>query len=177
MEAQAQTDSTARWAQGRSEELCFRAATFQAIFLSQVWHHLENSAQAACEFQRVLKPGGGLFIKTYSHAQLRERWDLTAVFPELLPFMLGIYPDTPELTSLLCDTGFKRVWHKSYRKDENLRPSALLHVAEEKLWSMFAYLSEEGRARGIAYLRRLIAETSDAPIPSAEVHLLVCAEK
>ncbi len=175
-EAQAKTSGHC-WTQGRSEDLGFREDAFQVIFLSQVWHHLEDSKRAALEFYRVLKPGGGLFVKTYSHAQLCERWDLTTVFPELLPFMLAIYPDVPELTAILHEAGFGRVWQKSYRKDEALRPSALLHVAEGRLWSMFAYLSEEGRVRGITYLRRLIADTDDAPVPSAEVHLLVCAEK
>ncbi len=176
-QASAQTVSGCDWVQGRSEALCFRAGSFQAIFLSQVWHHLEDRAGAAREFYRVLKPGGGLFIKTYSHAQLRGRWDLTCVFPELLPFMLAIYPDTPELMAMLRGAGFRHVRPKYYCRDDTLRPSDLLQVAEGKLWSMFAYLGEEGRARGMAYLRRLIAETGDAPVPSPEVHLLVCAEK
>jgi SAM-dependent methyltransferase len=176
-QARAKAFANNHWAQGRGETLSFRAESFQAIFLSQVWHHLEDSASAAREFRRVLKPGGGLFIKTYSHSQLRGRWDLTTVFPELLPFMLDIYPDVPELSALLYHAEFKRVAHKSFCKNELLRPSTLLHVAENSLWSMFAYLSEPGRARGIAYLKQLIADTNDAPIPSAEVHLLVCAEK
>ncbi len=175
-EAQAKAMGGSHWLQGRSEELCFRSGVFQVIFLSQVWHHLEDRARAAREFYRVLQSGGGLFVKTFSHAQLRERWDLTAVFPELLPFMLGIYPDAPELMGMLRDTGFK-VSQKSYRKNQDLRPSALLQVAEGRLWSMFAYLSDEGRARGLAYLRHFISKTGDAPIPSPEVHLLVCAEK
>lgn len=165
------------WLQGGAERLSFGANVFRAVFLSQVWHHLENSGQAACEFYRVLKPGGKLFIKTFSHAQLCARWDLTTVFPELLPFMLGIYPDTLELAALLHAAGFGRVSHQCYHKDEDLKPSELLYIAQAKLWSMFAYLEEAGRARGMAYLRRLIDETNDAPVPSAELHLLVCAEK
>ncbi len=169
--------SDVRWVQGCGERLCFRENTFQAIFLSQVWHHLADSVCAAREFYRALRPSGGLFVKTFSHAQLRERWDLTNVFPELLPFMLNIYPDISDFYALLTRLGYVEIRHKCYRKDAMLRPSAFLKVAEEKLWSMFAYIDEQAYQRGIGYLRELIASTQDAPIPSPEVHLLVSARK
>ncbi len=174
--AQAKTRAI-HFAQGRGEALCFVDQSFQAIFLSQVWHHLENSAQAAREFYRTLKPGGGLFIKTFSHAQLRARWDLIQVFPELLTFMLDIYPDVAELEALLSGLGFATTGHQTYSKDETLRPSALLQIATAKLWSMFAYLGDAELERGTTYLRELIAATHDAPISYPEYHCLVYALK
>ena len=68
---------------------------------SQVWHHLQIRNQAAGEFFRCLKSGGGLFIKTYSHAQIQSRYDLQFLFPELMPLMLSIYPDVPDYRNLL----------------------------------------------------------------------------
>lgn len=176
--AMAKTNGTvAHWLQGPGEALPFPDNSFQAIFLSQVWHHLSDEAIAAAEFHRILKPGGGLFVKTYAHEQLHTRWDLTTVFPELLPFMLNIYPDIPDFNNLLSQIGFDKVNHKTFQKQDTLRPSELLKVAEGRLWSMFSYLSEEGHRAGIDHLQQLIIEKDDAPMPYDEMHLLVFAQK
>jgi ubiquinone/menaquinone biosynthesis C-methylase UbiE len=165
------------WLQGQGETLPFPDSSFQAIFLSQVWHHLENGLISAAEFYRVLKAGGGLFVKTFSHDQLRARWDITTVFPELLPLMLNIYPDIPDFVALFNQVGFANVGYKTHQKSDSLRPSVLLKIAEDELWSMFAYLSEQGYRTGSNYLQQLIAETNDAPLPYDEMHLLIYAQK
>lgn len=176
--AQLHLQATAvRWLCGQGERLPLADNSFRAIFLSQVWHHLADGPRAAAEFHRILKPNGGLFVKTFSHAQIRSRFDLKFVFPELMPFMLDIYPDITNFTKILGQAGFTTITHKTYRKKETLRPSLLLKIAEDRLWSMFAFLSDEGYQAGLAYLQRLIAETKDAPIPNDEMHLLISARK
>lgn len=171
-----ESNAATHWVRGQGEALPF-ADNIQVIFLSQVWHHLEDETRATAEFYRVLKPGGGLFIKTFSHAQIRARWDIMTVFPELLPFMLSIYPDIPDMLTILRRAGFADVAHQVYCRQDTLRPSTLLKVTEERLWSMFAYISEEGRQAGLAYLRQLIAQTGDEPIPNDDAHLLIIARK
>ncbi len=176
--ARGKADGTGvHWLRGKGEALPFSDRTLRAAFLSQVWHHLREGGKVARELCRVLEPGGALFVKTFSHAQLRRRWDLTVVFPELLPFMLEIYPDTPDFGRLLGNAGFGRVTHRSFRKPDTLRPSTLLRIAEERLWSMFSYVSEEGLRAGTDYLRELIAETGDVPVPGDEMHLLIVARR
>ncbi len=73
--------------------------------------------------------------------------------------------------------GFARVEQTSYSKPDGLRPSVLLRIAEQRLWSMFSYISEEGRQAGMQRLRELMVETDDAPVQSEEMHLLMTAEK
>ena len=87
------------WSQGISEKLPLANETLKAVFLSQVWHHLQDQNRAGQEFFRCLKRGGGLFIKTFSHDQIQARWDLRIIFPELMPLMLSIYPDVPDYKS------------------------------------------------------------------------------
>ena len=163
--------------QGQGESLPFADGTFKAIFLSQVWHHLIDEQTAAREFFRVLQPGGGVFVKTYSHDQIRARWDLKDIFPELLDFMLDIYPDIPDFEQIFTQTGFGRVESQPYRKDDTMLPSQLLKVADERLWSMFSFISEEGRQSGMDTLKDLIDSTNDTPVPYDEIHLLVSAYK
>ena len=164
------------WAQGSAESLPFKDGFLQAAFLSQVWHHLAEQEQAAREFFRCLKPGGGLYIKTFSHAQLQERWDLKEIFPELMSFMLRIYPDIPELSALLEGVGFSPVTAKATYKEDFMLPSQMLKVMQEKAWSMFSFLSPEGEAQGEARLKSLI-EAGDQPVLYPEVHLLVIARR
>lgn len=164
------------WAQGTGEALPLANNTLKAVFLSQVWHHLANQNQAAKEFARCLKPGGGLFIKTYSHAQIKARWDLQEVFQELMPLMLSIYPDVSDYEALLKDVGFKSVEFQTTYKESFMLPSQILKILREKAWSMFSYLSPEGTAESEARLEALVA-SGDAPVPYPEVHLLVIALK
>lgn len=165
------------WLQGTAEKLPFQDGAFQAIFLSQVWHHLADSERAAREFYRVLRPGGGLFVKTFSHDQLKGRWDLKVVFPELMRLMLNIYPDIADFQTLFQRTGFGEVDHNDYDRPDTMRPSALLKTADDRLWSMFSIISEQGRQAGMTYLRELMDNTGDAPVSYNEIHLLVVAKK
>jgi ubiquinone/menaquinone biosynthesis C-methylase UbiE len=164
------------WSQGMAEVLPLANNTLKAVFLSQVWHHLQDQSQAGCEFFRCLKPGGGLFIKTYSHAQLQARWDLQFIFPELMPLMLNIYPDVADYVTLLKNIGFTTVEFQSTSRDNYMLPSQVLVILRQKAWSMFSYLSPEGTAEGEARLEELVA-SGDEPVLYPEVHLLVIALK
>jgi len=164
------------WLQGISETLPLASDTLKAVFLSQVWHHLQDQNQAAGEFFRCLKSGGGLFIKTYSHAQIESRWDLRSIFPELMPLMLSIYPDVPDYEVLLKNIGFASVAFESMHRENFLLPSQVLTFLRQKAWSMFSFLSPEGTAEGEARLEVLVA-SGDVPVPLHEVHLLVIALK
>jgi len=164
------------WAQGIAESLPLASHSLQAVFLSQAWHHIIEKEQAGREFFRCLKPGGGLYIKTYSHEQLKARWDLREIFPELMPLMLRIYPDIHEMTAMLKALGFASVSAKSTLKEDFMRPSHMLKLMHEKAWSMFSFLSEEGAREGEVRLRSMI-EAGDVPVSYPEVHLLVIAHR
>jgi ubiquinone/menaquinone biosynthesis C-methylase UbiE len=164
------------WAQGVSEALPFAGESLKAVFLSQVWHHLQSPEEAAREFFRCLQNGGGLFIKTYSHDQIRARWDLQVVFPELMPFMLGVYPDKRDFELMLKQVGFRSVTFLSSQRENFIRPSQLLVFLREKVWSMFSFLSPQEAAAGEARLKALAAD-GDAPAPYPEFELLVIALK
>ncbi len=164
------------WAQGVSEALPFAKETLRVVFLSQVWHHLLDQERAAREFLRCLKPGGGLFIKTFSHEQLRARWDLQFIFPELMPLMLDIYPDIADFESLLSAAGFSSFEYRTAERENYLLPSQLLNFLREKAWSMFSFLSPQGTAEGQSRLEALV-KAGDAPVPFPDFQLLIIALK
>lgn len=164
------------WTQGVSEALPLAGESLKAVFLSQVWHHLRSPQEAAREFYRCLQSGGGLFIKTYSHDQIRARWDLQVVFPELTPLMLGIYPDKQDFELLLKEAGFRSVEFLDSQRENFIRPSQLLVFLREKAWSMFSFLTPQQAAAGEARLEALTA-SGDAPVPYPEFESLVIALK
>jgi ubiquinone/menaquinone biosynthesis C-methylase UbiE len=165
------------WIEGEAEHLPIPSESAKCIFVSQVWHHIQDKTLAAREFFRILKPGGVVLIKTYSQEQIRSRWDLQVVFPELMPFMLEIYDDIPFFNNLFKTAGFRQVDHKDFREYETMKPSVLQEIAEQRLWSMFSYISEEGRQSGIQYLQKRMDETGDAPVRYDEIHHLVIGKK
>lgn len=173
---QKQKPSNLAWTQGISETLPLANGTLKAVFLSQVWHHLLDQELAGREFFRCLKPGGGLFVKTYSHAQILSRWDLQVIFPELMPLMLSIYPDIPDYEALLKDIGFASVEFQSATRENFMLPSQLLTYLRDKAWSMFSFLTPEGTAEGRARLEALVAD-GDVPVSFPEFQLLVIALK
>ena len=173
---QKQQHANLSWSQGVSEALPLADGTLKAVFLSQVWHHLLDQERAGSEFFRSLKPGGGLFIKTFSHQQIRARWDLQFIFPELMPLMLNIYPDVPDFEVLLKNIGFRSVEFESAQRENHLLPSQLLTFLREKAWSMFSFLSPDGAAEGKARLESLVS-AGDAPVSFPEFQLLVIALK
>jgi ubiquinone/menaquinone biosynthesis C-methylase UbiE len=173
---QKQKPANLSWAQGVSEFLPLADGTLKAAFLSQVWHHLLNQEQAGREFFRCLKPGGGLFIKTYSHDQIRARWDLQSIFPELMPLMLEIYPDMPDFEVLLKNIGFTSIEFQTTQRENFMLPSQLLVFLREKAWSMFSFLSPEGFVEGESRLESLVA-AGDTPVSFPEFQLLVIALK
>lgn len=164
------------WSQGAAESLPLADGTLKAVFMSQVWHHILEREKAGREFFRCLKSGGGLYIKTYSHAQLKSRWDLREIFPELMPLMLKIYPDVPEMSQMLEGIGFAPVTSKATYKEDFMRPSQMLKLMREKAWSMFSFLSPEGISEGEARLQALIS-AGDQPVLYPEVHLLMIARR
>jgi ubiquinone/menaquinone biosynthesis C-methylase UbiE len=168
--------ASVQWMLGQAEKLPFHEQGFQAIFLSQVWHHLEDDRSAAIEFRRILRPGGVLFIKTFAPEQILGRWLLQAVFPELLPLMLTIYPSSDQIADLLKYCGFEEVCFQHYWKENLVRPSKLIEFVNENVWSMFSFLTPEGRQAGLSILEQLAAETGDEPVSDPEVHLLVVAQ-
>jgi ubiquinone/menaquinone biosynthesis C-methylase UbiE len=64
-------DAGIDWLEGRSEQLPFEDATFDAVCSSLMFHHLELSAKqrALTECLRVLRPGGGLHIADWGAPQ------------------------------------------------------------------------------------------------------------
>ena len=95
------------------DTLPFEDASFDAVVVNQVLHHLPDSRhdgwpmlrRVLAEFARVLRPGGAAVINTCSHEQLRGGWWYASLVPDAVETMRRRHADSDELNALLADAG------------------------------------------------------------------------
>jgi ubiquinone/menaquinone biosynthesis C-methylase UbiE len=96
------------WLCGLAERLPFSTDSVDLIWMSQVFHHLENAALAFQEIIRVLKPGGYLAIRNGTReSEVEIEWK--EFFPEAVQIDQGRIPSRSVITDLVCQQGFELV--------------------------------------------------------------------
>ena len=146
------------WMCGVAEFIPSRDGTFDCVFSSQVWHHIQSKLKAAEECYRVLKCDSPLIIRTVSHDQWREA-TICDFFPEILPNEIEVYPSMMEFEEYLGKAGFSNIDIIPYRLEMDACREELIEAAEKKLWSMFKYVSEENLKKGIEKLKDLVGQS------------------
>ncbi len=100
--------------QGAITELPFGEASFDAVMINQVLHHLDDDAgyplhrRVIGEFARVLRPGGALVVNSCSQEQLEAYWYYHLV-PELGAAMRRRFASLDALRRIFTDSGFDYV--------------------------------------------------------------------
>ena len=95
------------------DALPFDDASFDAVMVNQVLHHLPDSSRdgwpmlrrVLAELARVLRPGGTAVINTCSHDQIRLGWWYPSLVPRAVEVMCERHADTEVLTGLLAGAG------------------------------------------------------------------------
>ena len=164
------------WFNAVGERLPIRSGVLDCIFSSQVWHHITEKQKTADECERVLKIGGKVVIRTISHEQLRRKV-VFKFFPEIMENQLRVYPSNEEFSSYFKKAGFNSVSFQSYELERYQEASLFIEVAQEKLWSMFRPISQEGLEMGLNMLRRHEETHPGKPIRNDESITLVIAGK
>lgn len=103
----------ARLEQGSLLSLPFEDATFDAMMINQVLHHLEDGTDtvynghraAISEAARLLKPGGVLMVNTCSHRQLTEGFWYNHLIPQGLEACKRRVAPTRHFRQLLDESG------------------------------------------------------------------------
>ena len=98
--------------QGSIGELPFAAASFDAVMINQVLHHLDDDAghpahrRVIGEFARVLGPGGAVVVNSCTHEQLRHAYWYYHLIPEAGKRMRRRFAPLDALREMLTDAGF-----------------------------------------------------------------------
>ncbi|MBD3171519.1 methyltransferase domain-containing protein [Candidatus Bathyarchaeota archaeon] len=162
------------WFNGIGEWLPLRSDILDCVFSSQVWHHIEDKQSTADECGRVIKPGKTVVIRTIGYAQLHRKV-VFKYFPEIKRNQLNVYPSNQEFTEYFTNAGFSSIDFHEYREERYQSVEEFVEIAENKLWSMFRPITDEGLRKGIAELWRYKKEHNDAPVRNDElITLVVC---
>ena len=100
---------------GSIAALPFADASFDAVMINQVAHHLPDDAGAGYplhrevvgEFARVLRPGGALVFNTCTHDQLRHAYWYAALIPEGVETCCARFAPVDVLAAMFADAGLE----------------------------------------------------------------------
>ncbi len=98
---------------GSALDLPWPEASFDAVLVNQVLHHLPGEAddpfagwkRALAEIARVLRPGGVVVVGTTAHVQLERGYWYYRLLPEARARLAARYLDLDPLEALLADLG------------------------------------------------------------------------
>ncbi|MBW1711024.1 MAG: methyltransferase domain-containing protein [Deltaproteobacteria bacterium] len=95
---------------GSGEGIPLPANTADMIFLSMVFHHIEDKEKALFGFRKVLKDKGHVLIRT-STRQSMKTYFWPQFFPGAMEIEMKRAPDRAELTGFFKDRGFYLTRH------------------------------------------------------------------
>jgi len=136
--------------EGKGEELPLPDHGFDLVFCVDVVHHLTDPAAFFREAQRVLRKAGRLCVVTDSEDVIRERFPLSAYFPETVEAELRRYPSIERLRALATAAGFGS-WQENRVTNETWLSS--LEAYEAKAFSSLHLISEASFQTGLTRLR------------------------
>lgn len=156
-----------RLVRGRVEAMPFRDATFDAITLLLVVHHVEDLAAMARELRRVLASGGRLLFQTRDHYEIEGSY--IALFPGVLDIDLARFPRVDRLEATLEAAGLVGVGHA---REENpgftLTIDGVLERVDGRFISTLSLLSDVDFAQGRPVFEgRLRERYGEGPVPTA----------
>lgn len=128
--------------------------SFDAVFMVDVIHHIEDIASMFRNIYRVLRSGGKVFVFTDTHDKIRNERLTSKYFPETIQMELDRYQTNDEIFQAMKSCGFKAVMlDRLQGKEQADMGEYLIKVAETKGYSMFYLIPEDAIERGIQRIR------------------------
>jgi ubiquinone/menaquinone biosynthesis C-methylase UbiE len=165
MRAQARSQAghpAVTYSAGSAEHIPLPEASCDAALVFFVWHHVVDHHRAAQELQRVVKPGGTLFVQSNFSDRMPDVWWFRVV-PEWRKVDSAQFRSEATVTRDFTDAGWTFVardavtWVRSATLAEDLERLQLRAV------SLFEHLSEEEIEAGFAEIEAARPGLHDGP--------------
>jgi len=159
------------WVQGRAEEMCFSARSFDLVFSVDVIHHVGEKLAFYRQAARALRPGGRICTVTDSEEIIRRREILSGYFPETVARELDRYPPIAQLKEWQVTAGLQEFEVVIVEQPLDLTGAQPYRA---KAYSSLHLISEEAWRAGLA---RLEHDLEKGPIPTAVRYACVWSRK
>jgi ubiquinone/menaquinone biosynthesis C-methylase UbiE len=146
----------AHWAQGRAEQIPFKAGSFDLVFSVDVIHHVSDRASFYRQAARTLRAGGQICTVTDSQEIILQREVLSGYFPDTVDLELARYPRVAELQAWMAAASLQG--HQVITVEESYelastapfrdRAYSSLHLIPKEAWRAGLERLERDMARG-----------------------------
>ena len=148
--------------QGSAEHLPLADALADLIFLSMVYHHIQDKPLAGCEFRRILKPDGSLCFRTVSRERLIAcPW--LSFFPEALAIDSERIASAEELVKEMDKAGFSLRAHDVFQQQFARSFEEYAEKIGQRSISSLKAISDETFECGLAALRAYCRKQPASP--------------
>jgi len=152
--------------EGSAESLPLEDESICLIYMSMVYHHVEDLARAVSEFARVSRPGGFLCIRN-STLDLLGDVPYLRFFPAALEFNKGRLPSRRDVIDTMQDGGFASVSHDVIRQQFAGSFREYYDKVRQRGLSDLSHISDSEFGAGIESMREA-AEQEKRPEPVVE---------
>jgi ubiquinone/menaquinone biosynthesis C-methylase UbiE len=149
-----QSDGRIRYEPGRGESIPLSDNSVDLIFMSMIFHHLEDPALAARECRRVLRDRGTALVRT----GIRERissYPYVDFFPECQPILERVLPTNTFVREVFEAAGFH---------------AATMELVTQEISPSYAAYAEKLAAGADSVLARLSRQDFDAGMQALRDH-------
>lgn len=137
---------------GRAEAIPFEAGSFDLITSHFAFHHFTDKEAAIAEIARVVRPGGSFRLFNVA-PEYSPNWWLYRYFPEAVALDALRFWKVAKIQNLFRDLGWQ-VATSIEPSTDRLTHQDAMHVAERRVTSQFAILSDVDYERGLKRLER-----------------------
>jgi len=148
---------------GSAEKLPLSNALADLIFLSMVYHHIQDKPQACHEFRRILKPTGSLCFRIVSSERLILcPW--LSFFPEALAIDMQRIPSSQEMIRAMAEAGFSLKAHEVVSQQFASSYDNYAEKIGQRSISSLKAISDDAFKRGLANLRAYCRAQPSGPV-------------
>jgi len=148
---------------GFAEAAPLEDASVDVVFMSMVFHHFTDPAQAARECHRVLRSGGAACLR----AGVTERaasYAYVPFFPETPPILARSLRSAAEIRTIFLDAGFQLVHHTHPLSEVAESWPDYAERVSKRADSILVQLDDAEFELGLASLRAFASRAPDGPV-------------
>ncbi len=153
-----------KFKRGSAEALPFEDSSMDMIFMSNVFHHLNDPGAVVIEARRVLN-AQGYFVLRNSTADQADSFPYVGLFPGIKNIIQNHQPHAQAVIGLFCDAGFRVITHNVISHQMAPDWKSFAKKVKHRADSLLARMPEKDFQAGLSALDQYVKELSlDSPV-------------